>query len=254
MQNTTEQAVERVINAMRNNLAEQLTVDDMARAAMFSKFHFSRIFQRVTGISPGRFLSALRLQEAKQLLVNTSLNVADISLRVGYSSVGTFSTRFTKSVGLSPTTYRRLQGFIPHIHTQATTAPATAVVHGHIHPAAQVSQPGLIFIGLFPNRIPEGRPVRCAILNQPGPFRLSDVPDGAWYLLCHSVNGDPHRIQRDKVTVATVGPIITAAHTVTTANVHLKPLRTWDPPVLMALLDTRKTALNRVAEQQTAAA
>src|SRR4051794_801763 len=111
MESTIEQAVERAIGTMRDNLAEQLTVDDMARSAMFSKFHFSRIFRRVTGVSPGRFLSAIRLQEAKRLLVTTSLNVADISLRVGYTSVGTFSTRFTRSVGLSPTRYRRLGGF-----------------------------------------------------------------------------------------------------------------------------------------------
>ncbi|MFD0592037.1 helix-turn-helix domain-containing protein [Catellatospora coxensis] len=80
---------------------------------MFSKFHFSRMFQRVTGLSPGRFLSALRLQQAKQLLVTTSFNVSDISLRVGYTSVGTFSTRFTRSVGLSPTIYRRRHGITP---------------------------------------------------------------------------------------------------------------------------------------------
>lgn len=108
MHDSVEQAVERAIDTMRSNLSEQLTVDDMARAAMFSKFHFTRIFQRVTGISPGRFLSAIRLQEAKRLLTTTRLNVTDISLRVGYNSVGTFSTRFTKSVGLPPTTYRRM--------------------------------------------------------------------------------------------------------------------------------------------------
>src|SRR6266498_4177172 len=101
---------------MRTNLGEQLTVDDLARAAMFSKFHFTRIFQRVTGVSPGRFLSALRLQRAKYLLLSTSLNVADISLRVGYSSVGTFSSRFSRRVRLSPLSFWRslfLATYIP---------------------------------------------------------------------------------------------------------------------------------------------
>jgi AraC family transcriptional regulator len=106
MDTASEAAVRRAINAMRENLSDPLNIDDMARVAMFSKFHFTRVFQRVTGISPGRFLSAVRLQEAKRLLISTKLNVADISLRVGYASVGTFSTRFTKSVGVPPTTYR----------------------------------------------------------------------------------------------------------------------------------------------------
>src|SRR5688572_1243423 len=100
---------------MRDNLGEPLTVDDLARSAMFSKFHFTRIFQRVTGVSPGRFLSGLRLQRAKELLVSTSLSVADISVLVGYNSVGTFSSRFTRSVGMPPSRYRRRAGLASHL-------------------------------------------------------------------------------------------------------------------------------------------
>src|SRR5437660_11978338 len=66
MEDVAERAVLRAIDAMRERLGEPLTVDDLARAAMFSKFHFTRLFQRLTGVSPGRFLSALRLQKAKQ--------------------------------------------------------------------------------------------------------------------------------------------------------------------------------------------
>jgi AraC-like DNA-binding protein len=102
-----EEAVHRVIDLMRENLGENLTVDDMARVAMYSKFHFTRVFQRVTGMSPGRFLSALRLKEAKRLLLSTELPVTEISYRVGYSSIGTFGSRFTQAVGMSPSGYRR---------------------------------------------------------------------------------------------------------------------------------------------------
>ena len=64
MEDTCEVAVLRAIEEMQDRLGDQLTVDDLARAAMFSKFHFTRMFQRVTGVSPGRFLSALRLQQS----------------------------------------------------------------------------------------------------------------------------------------------------------------------------------------------
>src|SRR5919198_4395024 len=110
MDEIVKRAVERAIETMQENLGERLTIDDMARSALFSKFHFSRVFQRVTGVSPGRFLSAMRLEEAKRLLVSTSYTVSDISHRVGYKSVGTFSTRFRSSVGVSPSTYRQLGG------------------------------------------------------------------------------------------------------------------------------------------------
>src|SRR2546421_9296103 len=113
MDDIVRRAVERAIETMQQNRGERLTIDDMARSAMFSKFHFSRVFQRVTGVSPGRFLSAMRLEEAKRLLVSTSFTVSDISHRVGYNSVGTFSARFRSNVGVSPSTYRQLGGVTP---------------------------------------------------------------------------------------------------------------------------------------------
>src|ERR687887_1129758 len=117
---------------MQQNLGERLTIDDMARSAMFSKFHFSRVFQRVTGVSPGRFLSAMRLEEAKRLLLTPSLTVADISHRVGYNSVGTFSSRFRHSVGVSPTTYRQLGGNPAELPAdQSSEAETRGVVRGN---------------------------------------------------------------------------------------------------------------------------
>jgi AraC-like DNA-binding protein len=241
---------------MRENLGEQLTVDDMARAAMFSKFHFTRIFQRATGVSPGRFLSALRLQRAKQLLVSTSLNVADISLLVGYNSVGTFSSRFSRSVGMSPTTYRRQAGFAPHIPTVPNTTPhpSTAKVFGQVIPPREIDS-GMVFLGLFPERIPEGRPARCAILSRPGPFHLDTVPPGTWYLLAQSISGDlddPTLNLEDAentVSVATHGPLTIREDTVLRADLRLKPVRALDPPVLLALLDARKLALATAADE-----
>lgn len=108
MERTVEQAVRHVIESWRDKLSESITIDAMARTAMFSKFHFSRQFQRTTGVSPGRFLSAVRLEEAKRLLASTSMSVTEISHQVGYTSVGTFSSRFRSCVGLSPTLYRQL--------------------------------------------------------------------------------------------------------------------------------------------------
>src|SRR2546421_12747721 len=101
MDDIVRRAVERAIETMQQNLGERLTIDDMARAAMFSKFHFSRVFQRVTGVSPGRFLSAMRLEEAKRLLVSTSFTVAGMSPRVGYNTAATFGSRFRSSVRVS---------------------------------------------------------------------------------------------------------------------------------------------------------
>ncbi|MBM7774201.1 transcriptional regulator GlxA family with amidase domain [Actinokineospora baliensis] len=107
-------AVERVIEDMRGRLAQSITIDDMARVARFSKFHFSRVFHRHTGLPPARFLSCLRLAEARRLLATTTLNITDISARVGYHSPTTFSARFKTHVGMSPTQYRKSAKGSPH--------------------------------------------------------------------------------------------------------------------------------------------
>ncbi|MFC4998330.1 helix-turn-helix domain-containing protein [Dactylosporangium cerinum] len=248
MVDPAEQAVRRAIDTMQENLGEQLTIDDIARAAMFSKFHFTRIFQRSTGVSPGRFLSALRLQRAKQLLVSTSLNVADISLRVGYNSIGTFSSRFSRSVGMSPTTYRRQIGFGGRIPTNPPTqlaAVSNARVYGDIDaPCAEADDQ--IFVGLFPDRIPEGLPARCVVLNRPGPFCFETVPVGAWYLLAQSTSVCPEaRAQVPTVCVGTEGPLTIRRDTAVQIDLALKPIQVIDPPVLLALLNSREAAVAR---------
>ncbi|MGW4941986.1 helix-turn-helix domain-containing protein [Actinoplanes sp. NPDC004185] len=242
-----ENAVVRAVEMMRSNMGEPVTVDDMARAAMFSKFHFTRIFQRVTGISPGRFLSAMRLQEAKDLLLSTSMNVADISVHVGYNSVGTFSSRFTRSVGLPPTEYRRSRGVSPMVLSgepeEHGCERSEGVVSGYISVPSS-AEVDVTFIGLFHTWVPEGRPVRCAIQRGSGRFILDKVPDGIWYLLCQGVVKDAPAVDPDTMNppalrVGSFGPIRIHDGNAVHANVRLRTARVYDPPLLLALPDAR---------------
>ncbi|MEU8069001.1 MULTISPECIES: helix-turn-helix transcriptional regulator [unclassified Micromonospora] len=257
MEQEIEIAVKRAVTTMRDNLGQPLTIDDMARSAMFSKFHFTRVFQRVTGISPGRFLSALRLQHAQQLLVSTPLRIADISQRVGYNSVGTFSTRFSRSVGMSPTEYRLQSGFARQIVTETdahTTSSAGGRVECRIR-MPQDGQPRLVFAGLFPERIPQGRPVRCTVLADPAHLELDDVPSGTWHLLAQAVPGScghPDGYQanvNESVSVASLGPITVAPRSVVRSALEFNSAGPLDPPVLLALLDVRKLAMEIVAQR-----
>jgi AraC-like DNA-binding protein len=243
MHETIVRAVERSIETMREHLDEKLTVDDLARSAMFSRFHFSRVFQRATGVSPRRFLSAMRLEEAKRLLLSTSIMVVDIGHQVGYDSVGTFSSRFRSSVGVSPIAYRQLRGVLPSIPSDDRPVPAseTSTVRGRIHGPAL----GTIFVGLFPGRIPEGPPVSYAVLPEPGPFVLSNVPSGTWYLTAHAV---PDAVTGEVRHVGCHGPITTRSDTAARlADVQLRQVTIMDPPVLLALPDLRPAAALEVA-------
>ncbi|MEC3976945.1 AraC family transcriptional regulator [Amycolatopsis sp. H20-H5] len=243
MDEIVRRAVERAIWTMTEKLGEQLTIDDMARSAMFSKFHFSRVFQHATGVSPGRFLSAMRLAEAKRLLLSTKISVADISHRVGYNSVGTFSTRFSSRVGVSPTAYRQFRGLVPGISTSSPQSRSTlsTVVRGRVH--APDGDVGPVFVGLFPSRIPEGRPVRYTVLEAPGAYVLPDVPEGSWHLLAHCANTDAAGLGGGwdhPRYVGCEGPLVVQPSVVARlVDIGLRPVRAFDPPVLLALPDPR---------------
>jgi AraC-like DNA-binding protein len=85
---------------------EPLDVDDLARAAGLSRAHFSREFRRAFGEPPHAYLLTRRLERAAALLRNTDHSVADICFSVGLQSLGSFTTSFTRTYGVSPTAYR----------------------------------------------------------------------------------------------------------------------------------------------------
>src|SRR5437667_9009749 len=151
------QAVERAIQTMHTHLHEVLTLEDLASVAYLSPSHFTRVFGRLIGIAPGAFLSALRLQAARRLLLTTSLSVTDICFEVGYTSMGSFTSRFTQRVGLSPRLLRqRAQAFEPLAAEPAEPRPTTSSSIPRKHAllgriSAPASFRGTIYVGLFPS-------------------------------------------------------------------------------------------------------
>ena len=85
---------------------EPLTVDDLAATALMSRAHFSREFKKSFGESPHSYLLTRRLERAASLLRSTDWSVADICMAVGLTSVGSFTSSFTKAYGRPPTAYR----------------------------------------------------------------------------------------------------------------------------------------------------
>jgi AraC-like DNA-binding protein len=251
---TSERAITRAVEYIFSNFNVEVTVEDMAREAMFSKFHFSRLFQKVTGISPGRFLTAIRLQEAKRLLLSTSISIIQVSQLVGYASVGTFSAKFSRSVGVSPSAYRSLGGIVGPQCEQGERREIGKVgtVCGQVR-TQHTEDLGLVFVGVFPHRIPQGRPVRCTILDRPGRFCIDAVPQGDWYVLSHALSADRHEVMHAPVNgdlglaIGGCGPItVTAGAVPRVANLTLRPKRSIDPPVVLALLDIRSSILAEV--------
>jgi AraC-like DNA-binding protein len=88
--------------------AEPLDLDDMARAAGFSRYHFARGFRAAYGETPGQYLTRRRVERAQDLLRSADLTVTEICHLVGFTSLGSFSARFSELVGASPTAYRKV--------------------------------------------------------------------------------------------------------------------------------------------------
>jgi transcriptional regulator GlxA family with amidase domain len=97
----------RVRDRMDREYAQPLDVEALARGVGMSAGHLSRQFKLAYGESPYSYLMTRRIERAKALLRHGELSVTEVCFAVGCSSLGTFSTRFTELVGVSPSAYRR---------------------------------------------------------------------------------------------------------------------------------------------------
>jgi len=97
----------RVRDRIDREYAEPLDVEALARGVHMSAGHLSREFRRAYGEPPYSYLMTRRIERAMALLRTGDLTVTEVCFAVGFSSLGTFSTRFTELVGVPPSVYRR---------------------------------------------------------------------------------------------------------------------------------------------------
>jgi len=96
--------------------ADPLDLAGLAAVAGLSKFHFQRLFRATYGLTPAAYVSQRRVERAQDLLRATNLTVTEVCHAVGFSSLGSFSSRFRTLVGESPSDFqRRYAGQAPHI-------------------------------------------------------------------------------------------------------------------------------------------
>ena len=105
-----QEVVERVEAFMRRNIQQDLSRQELADLVHLSPAHLARIFQQATGRTLISRLLELRMGQAKQLLLNSTLSITEVSLQVGYRSFSHFSRAFKEMVGVSPSDYRRSGG------------------------------------------------------------------------------------------------------------------------------------------------
>ena len=104
----TNMIIEDAVYYMTVNFAENLTLESMARRAMVSESHFSRLFKNTTSLGFKEFLNMLRIREAQRLLLNTNESVCEIAFSCGFNDSNYFSTLFKSVHGVSPLGFRRV--------------------------------------------------------------------------------------------------------------------------------------------------
>ncbi|MFD7659888.1 helix-turn-helix transcriptional regulator [Actinosynnema sp. NPDC059797] len=241
-----QDAVERAIDTMWDRYHEPLSLADLADTAILSKFYFSRVFRAMTGTSPGRFLTAIRLSKAKELLLETTASVTEISYMVGYNSLGTFTSRFTRSVGVSPARYRALSG-AGVLSLSSFPGPARGPQGGAVCGWVGVPDAGTpvrVYVGAFRDPIAQGVPSACDIRDGSGPYQLNGVPEGEWFIRVAvvAVNAlDPRPWKRRPLFVGDAEPVFVHAGQSVEVDVETRLLRLLDLPILLALpeLDSR---------------
>jgi AraC family transcriptional regulator len=250
-------AVEKVIAEMHERIDRPFSLDEMARIAYLSPFYFNRVFRQITGLPPRRFHTALRIAAAKRLLLTTDLSVTEVCLEVGYQSLGTFTTQFHELVGVAPRQFRRL-GSEPFL-APAEMAPALARAHdaaiapvvvGGVYGAAP---DWLVFVGLFAHPYPQGVPIACTALGGGGPYALRTPAQGRYHVAAAAFapTDDVRRCLLPEGGSVLVGSADDAVQLSpggrTIETLRLRPLRTTDPPILLALPLTAAWQLARGA-------
>lgn len=99
--------VKRVVTYMRSRMEEEIGLDELATLVHLSRFHFCTAFKKATGRNPHETLTMMRIARAKELLADPDMPVTEIGLCVGYQTPSSFAASFRKTVGMSPSDFRR---------------------------------------------------------------------------------------------------------------------------------------------------
>ena len=110
MRNMDSEVITAVMTYINNHYREELSLEDVARFAGFSRYYFSRSFKRQTGYSFKDYLCQKRLQVAMDLLIRTNRSMRDVAIESGFGSVATFNRVFREKKGCTPTQYRAIYG------------------------------------------------------------------------------------------------------------------------------------------------
>ncbi|MEK3822263.1 helix-turn-helix transcriptional regulator [Cytobacillus sp. FSL W8-0315] len=193
----TEAITHSIRNMKENFYDDSLDLTRIAESANLSPWHFNRVFKQMVGIPPKKYLMALRLIESKKLLLESDWTSTDICFEVGYNSLGTFTSKFSKEVAVSPNNFRKKKDNKSSSFEGISYGEGRyGSVQGQIIVPENFS--GTIFLGAFTSALPSGIPSSCCVINTDSntEFLLQDLPIGNYYIFAAGFN---HQVLADSV-------------------------------------------------------
>lgn len=104
---SVQERLARAVEYVEKNCSESLCLEEVARVACMSKYHFCRVFKKQLGIGPMQYLMGLRIKKTISLLTASDLPVTLIALKAGFSDLSEFNKQFKKVTGFTPTAFRK---------------------------------------------------------------------------------------------------------------------------------------------------
>ena len=97
-----------VCNYITDHCTENVTVEQLADLAGFSKFHFARLFKQFSNMSCYEYLTQKRIAHAEKLLIEPNLSITEVAMRSGFNSLSTFNRIFKAAKNCTPSEYKNL--------------------------------------------------------------------------------------------------------------------------------------------------
>lgn len=190
---------------MREHTDRELSVAELAEKFGYSKFHFSREFKKLIGVTPNEFWSALKM-ERSLLELSRSSSILNAQLKTGYQSTGTFASSFLKTTGLTPGQYQneiQKLGLFNVVKSHEDKEPSIFTHYSFNKKNASNLQEkvlsitcnvpedfkGVIFVGLFEKPLPTSSPIIGKALIKTTHCIIDRIPNGAYYLLSCAIRG-----------------------------------------------------------------
>ncbi len=187
--------IDKIVKYIRDNIEDDVTLEDIAKHMNYSKYHLSRSFKREMGSTIKQYIEAIRVEKGIKKILENEDSLTDIAYDVKYKNLSTFSRVFKKQTAVSPKKYREESSYAYKFLTKWLKNNSVMVHYDtYLETGNSFSirikypdgyEPKITCIGFFPEPMPKGEPVVGIASTDVLEFTIDNLPNGEYYLfLC----------------------------------------------------------------------